>query len=459
MDSIRSDIRFALRALRRSPGFTTTALLTLALGIGANSAIFSVLDAVVLRPLPLPSAERLTHLGWDWGSGGGPTLTQTKFEFWRENSRAFEGIATWRTFAAESSPETGALVRGMDVSDDFFRVIGVQPRVGRAFSGDEHRTPRLPLAVISDEVWRSHFAAAPDAVGREIELNGVTHTVVGVMPAGFRLPQAPEHSGVLRPMTLSPDPEDLGHNTIALARLRPGITPEQAQADLDRVLSSFREAYPPLVGNDRERMRLVPFGEIYVGELGGMLWLLLAAIGFVLLIACANVANLLLARATERQREINVRLAIGAGRGRIVRQLLAESLVLAVLAGALGIVFAAWAVEAMLALSPTPLPRQDEIGLDLRVLLFTLAVATATGIVFGLAAGIPASRSGVAAGLRDGTRSAGSAPGVGRLRSALVITQAALAVVLLSGAGLLSWGSRSAPAAPSPPRIARAHPG
>jgi putative ABC transport system permease protein len=437
METMLQDLRYALRALRRSPGFTVVAVLTLALGIGANTAIFSVLNAIVLRPLALPGAERLTHLGWSYGEGVGYTITETKFEFWREHNRSFEGIATWRSFSAEADGPDGAALQGLNVSADFFRVVGVEPRLGRSFSADEYQPSRLPLAVIGDEVWRTRFEAAPDVIGQQIVLDGVAHTVVGVMPAGFRLPQLPNHSGVLRPMALRPNPEDLGHNTIALARLRQGITPQQAQADIDRVLAAFRDRYPTLAAGEREGMRMVAYDEIYVGDLRGMLWLLLAAIGFVLLIACANVANLLLARATERQREITVRLALGAGRGRILRQLLTESMVLAVLAGAVGIGVATWGVDALLSLSPTPLPRQHEIGLDWRVLLFTLLLAMGTGVLFGLAAGIPASRSEVAAGLRDGGRTAGRSRGVGRLRAALVAAQAALAVVLLSGAGLL----------------------
>jgi putative ABC transport system permease protein len=437
METMLQDLRYALRALRRSPGFTVVAMLTLALGIGANTAIFSVLNAVVLRPLSLPEADRLTHLGWTYGEGVGYTITETKFEFWREHNRSFDGIATWQTFSAEADGTDGAALRGLNVSSDFFRVVGVEPQVGRSFGADEYQPARLPLAVIGDEVWRGRFGGAADVIGGEILLDGVAHTVIGVMPPGFRLPQVPDHGGVLRPMALRPNPDDLGHNTVAFARLRDGVTPQQAQADLDRVLAAFRERHPTLAAGDRESMRMIGFDEIYVGDLRGMLWLLLAAIGFVLLIACANVANLLLARATERQREITVRLALGAGPGRIVRQLLTESVVLAVFAGLVGIGVASWGVDALLTLSPTPLPRQDEIGLDWRVLLFALLLATGTGVLFGLTAGIPASRTGVAAGLRDGGRAAGSTRGVGHLRAALVVAQAALAVVLLSGAGLL----------------------
>jgi putative ABC transport system permease protein len=438
MEPLLQDLRYAVRTLRGSPGFALVAVLTLGLGIGANTAIFSVLNAVVLRPLPLPESHRLVNLGWSWGGEPIASVTALKFEYWREHSRVFEGLATYNQFTAEGpagSPDEG--LRGMNVSDDFFRVVGLQPVLGRGFTAEENRPGGPPVVVLSDATWRNHFGRDPRVVGGEIELDGLSHTVVGVMPPSFRFPYSPEFDGLLRPLRLVADPQDQGHNSSVLGRLRPGVTHEQARADLDRVLAGYRQDHPGHVGHDRERMTLMSFQDIFVGGFERLLWVLLGAIGFVLLIACANVANLLLARATGRQREISVRLALGAGRGRVVRQLLTESLVIALLAAVLGVALAAWGVGALLDLSPTPLPRQDEIGLDGRVLGFTLLIATLTGIGFGLAAALPATRPDLAHSLKEGGRTAGGTRGSGRIRSALVVSEAAIAVVLLSGAGLL----------------------
>ncbi|MBA4158233.1 MAG: ABC transporter permease [Gemmatimonadetes bacterium] len=438
MDRLLQDLRFAARSLRRSPAFTLVAVITLALGIGANTAVFSVINGVVLRPLPFPESDRLVNLGWDWAESPIPNITALKFSYWRENTRVFEGITTYRGFSAQGSPDSpDDVVRGINVSHDFFRVAGIQPALGRGFTEDEQLPGGPAVVVIGDEAWRTRFGADPGVIGRPMEINGVPHTVVGVMPPGFRFPQAPDHAGALRPLRLEVNPADGGHNYPAWGRLRPGVTPADVQSDLQRVLASFRENFPAQSGNPRESMTTMSYQEIFVGHLRKMLWILLGAIGFVLLIACANVANLMLARATSRQREISVRLAVGAGRGAIVRQLLTESVLISLLAGSLGVLLAVWGVPALLELSPNPLPRQDEIGIDRRVLGFTLFIATVTGILFGLAAAIPASRPDLAGSLKEGGRSAGVGRGAGRIRTGLVIAEAGLAVVLLAGAGLL----------------------
>jgi predicted permease len=435
MDTIVRDLRYAIRTLRRAPGFTTVVVLTLALGIGANTAVFSVVNGVLLRPLPLPEPERLVYIGWRWGDGEfNTTMTAFKYAFLREHARVFEGVSTeqaWLTELGEDWDE----VRGLRATPDVFRVNGIAPVLGRAFTDEEARPGAGPVVVLSDAVWRTRFDADPAVLGRAVRLGGVPHTVVGVLPAGVRLPEVPDYADFVVPYVVEPDPRDEGHNYRMRARLAPGVTRERAEAELRALSARFREAHPELMDADEIGFTLLGYGDVFVGGLARTLWLLLGAVGFVLLIACANVAHLMLARAITREREIAVRTAIGAGRGRIVRQLVAESLVLAVAGAALGVLLAGWSMDALLALAPAGLPRMEEITLDWRVLGFTLAVALATGLAFGLAAAAHAFRVDPAAPLR-GARQAGT-PARRRARAAIATAEAALAVVLLTGAGLL----------------------
>jgi predicted permease len=432
MDTLFQDLRYAVRSLRKSPGFTLVALLTLALGIGANTAIFSVVNGVILRPLPYPQPEQLRYLGWQWKNGSTTSaLTAYQFQYWRDNARSFTGAASFDQHAAEVAG--GGFAQGLRGTDDFLAVLGVKPALGRGFLPEENR-PGGPRAVLlSDALWRSRMGADPRAVGRTLTLDGEAHTVVGVLPPTFRFPQAPDWAEFVMPRRPVVDREDEGHNSTVVARLRPGVTPRQAEAEMAALSERFRRENPDLAGAG-EGVRLVDYGSMYLGGLRTVLWVLLGAVGVVLLIACVNVANLLLARAARRQREMAVRAAVGAGRGRIVRQVITEGVVLALLAGAAGLAVGMAMVRALLALAPQLLPRTEEIGLDARVLGFTLLVALGTGVVAGLASALPATRTDLAGVLR-GTSQPG---GRGRGARVLVAAEAALAVVLLVGAGLLA---------------------
>ena len=436
LDGLRQDLRYAFRTLRRNPGFATSVVLTLALGIGANTAIFSVVNGVLLRPLPVPEPTRLTFVGWDYGRGGGPAaLSAFQLEYLRDHARTFSGLTTYRTLERElgTSPDT-RIVRGVRVAPDFFAVVGTSPVIGRGFAPEEEVPGGPAVAVLSDELWRSHFSADRAVVGRTIQLDGKVLTIVGVAPPSFRLPGTdPKDAEIIIPLQLRADPSDQGHNFTALARIRSDRTRDQALADLAAVSDGFVRGHPDLAKLG-ERFDLRSFQDVYVGRLKRTLYILLGAVAFVLLISAANAANLLLARAAAREREIVVRTALGAKRGRIVRQLLSEGLVLAAISGAVGLALGVWGVRIMLALAPERLPRADEIGVDYRVLGFTAVIVVLTGIVFGLAAAIPTGRLRLTSVLGERSGGVGASR---RSRDLLIVSETAFAIILLAGAGLL----------------------
>ncbi len=434
MRDLIHDLRHASRALRRSPGFTGVAVLTLALGIGANTAIFSVVDGVLLDPLPYPEPDRIVMVFETRSEPTPGNFSYANLEDVRERARSFGALAAW---GAGSATLTGAgeaaRVDGARVTPEFFRVFGVEPALGRTILAEETEAGADAVVVLSDGVWRDRFGADPDVLGRAVTLDGRAHTVIGVMPPGYG---APYDARLWRPFVASPDPvrRRAFHNLRAVGRLAPGVDAVAAQAEVDGLMGALAGAYPEANANAGARVRTLR--DVIVEDARPALLMLLGAVGFLLLVACANVANLLLARATARRREIGVRVALGAGRGRLARELLAESVALAALGGAAGALLAVFATDALLALGADMIPRADRVGVDVRALGFAAALSLATGVAFGLLPALRASRTPPMAVLRSG-RGESAAGESRRLRGALVVAELALTVVLVCGAGLL----------------------
>ncbi|HZN10703.1 MAG TPA: ABC transporter permease [Blastocatellia bacterium] len=431
------DLRYGLRMMVKRPGVTAVAVVALALGTGATTAIFTVVNAVLLRPLDYPEPERVMAL---WPDRPGATfqgVSESKFVFWRGQSQSFDGLAATQgvgsgvNLAGGGEPE---FVPGLRVSTDFFRVVGVNPIAGRGFTPEEDAPGGERVAVLNDGLWRRRFGADPNLVGRPVTLNGEIHTVVGIMPAGFA---SPAPADVLVPMRVNPASRQEGHNYRVLGRLKSGVTREQAAAEMRLVFEKFRAAHPQMVWRREEGIRVEPYLAALTAPIRPRLLILLGAVACVLLIACANVANLQLTQAAMRAPEIAVRLAMGASWGRLARQLLIEGVALALVGGACGVLLAVWGVDALMPLLPRGLvPRAAEISFDWRVLAFTLATSVVTGLIFALAPALQASRVDVNEALKEGAGK-GAVRGGGSLRGPLVVAEVALALVLLAGAGLL----------------------
>jgi predicted permease len=437
MDTILSDIRLALRRLRRTPGFTLVAVLTLALGIGANTAIFSVVNAALLRPLPYPDARRILQL-YSIRGGELSTVSPPDFTDWREQAGVFQSAAAVHsgsdfTLTGAGSPER---VAGAQVTADFFSVLETPPAIGRGFTTSDEVVGQDRVAILGYALWQQRFGRRPDIVGQSIELNRVRYTVVGVMPRDFEYPQG---ARLWTPLAFTA--EDLAtqrgaHYLDVIARLRDGVSLEQAQAAMRAVSQRLALQYPRT--NKEWRASAVPMREALVGDVRPALVMLLGAVGLVLLIACVNVANLLLARSMARARELAIRTALGAGRSAIVRGILTERMLLAVLGGAAGLLLATWATSALVALQPDALRGMGPVSIDGTVLAFTMLLVLVTGFLFGLLPAMQASRlTDVTGRLKEGSRSATGSREWWRARGTLVGVEMALAVMLLAGAGLL----------------------
>jgi len=439
------DIRYAARTLRKSPSFTAVAVLTLALGIGANTAIWSLVHAVLLSPLPFPGADRVVKLSETVRREGLERRSASYPDFldWRREARSFSRIAAWSnttfTLTGGEEPER---VEGEMVSASYFPLLGARAVRGRTFRPEEDTTPGAhPVAMIGHDFWQRHFAGRPGAVGSHLLLNGHDFTVVGVLPAGFR--GLDDDTDVFIPMAMmgmsvpASYADRRGSRWLdVVARLAPGVTVEGAQAELDGLTARLARAYPD--SNQDYGGLVLPLREEIVGGFRPVLLVLLGAVGFVLLIACANVANLMLARAAARQRETAIRAALGAGRGRLVRQLLTESLLLALAGGLLGLLVAVWTRDLLTGWSPISLPSFAHAGLDGPVLAFAFGVAVGTGLLMGLAPALQISFRGVGEALKEGGRGMGGGGARrSRLRRGLVMAEVALSLLLLVGAGLM----------------------
>jgi len=441
MDALLNDLRYTLRTLIKAPAFTLAAVAALTLGIGANTAIFSVVNAVLLKPVAAPDPDRVVFMMNTSPQGSGPGASPAKFAHWRRQTDVVQDVSAFTSnvinYTSSGGPEQ---LRAGVVSADFFRLVGAPMHRGRTFTEDEDRPNAPRVAVLSYGLWTRRFGSDADVVGRSITLGGEPHTVIGILGSGFDVEGIGETSEIWIPFRIDPNTSDQGHYFRVLGRLKPGVTLEQAKAKLQLSTQDFKARFPNELGpNDAfgvERMQ-----EVLVRNVRSTLLILAGAVSFVLLIACANVANLLLVRASGRRREIAIRAAIGAGRGRIVRQLLTESVVLSMAGGALGLVLGIAGIRALLSINTANLPRIGEDGalvaVDWRVVTFAVVVSIATGVLFGLIPALQAARTDLTSTLKESAGRSGTGFRQNKARAILVVSEIALALILLVGSALL----------------------
>jgi putative ABC transport system permease protein len=437
MEMLLQDLRYTLRTLGRQPGFVLTAILTLAVGIGATTAMFSIVNAIVLRPLPIERADRVMAVTnyYMKSARRGVNVSGQDFRDWRERNRSFEALASyagWET--SVRAGENADYATPVVTSEDFFRALAARAQLGRLLTADDYRAGSPLAAVITDGYWRRQFNANPSALGATVKFGEHTFIIIGVLAPGFRFPA---RADIYYPDWVWPDSASRsGNNYRAIGRLRDNVTVEQANADMRNIARDLEQQYPAT--NKAKSVEVVPLQALLVGDTGAMLYVLLGAVGFVLLIACANVANLLLARLSGRRREMTVRAAVGAGRVRLVRQLLTESAVLGITAGLAGLLMAKLSMTALVAIAPRDLPRLDEVAVDGAALAFTLAISFLSSLVFGTAPALQMSRAELMDGLRQSGKGTGAATTSSWTRNAFVVAEVALTVVLVVGAALLA---------------------